>query len=42
MSIGEFHGALRVVMIKCNSKDENQHWEFSFYNKAGLPYQKIV
>ena len=42
MSVADIQGAFRVKMIKCNSKDENQHWEFTFYNKAGLSYDKIV
>ena len=42
MSVADIQGAFRVKMIKCNAKDENQHWEFTFYNKAGLSYDKIV
>ena len=42
MSVGKINGVLRVKMIRCNSKDVNQHWKFSFYDKTGLPYQKIV
>ena len=42
MSIGKINGVLRVKMTKCNSKDVNQHWKFSFYNKTGLSYHEVV
>ena len=42
MSVDKINGVLRVKMTKCNSKDENQHWKFSFYNKTGLSYHEIV
>ena len=42
MSVAHVNEAFRAKMIKCNADDVNQHWEFTFYQKSGLTYDKIV
>lgn len=42
MSIAQLGSTYRLKMVKCNAADTNQHWNFTFYRKSGLTYDKIV
>lgn len=42
LTVGQHGGAYRGLMMKCDSGNENQHWQFTFYKKAGLKYDQIV
>ena len=35
-------GVFRAKLVKCDSKDENQHWDLTFYKKSGLKMNQIV
>lgn len=42
MALAQVNGVFRIQMTKCDAKDSNQIWNFTFYSKTGLPYNKVV
>ena len=42
VSVAEINGSFRAKVVKCDTKDEKQLWDITFYKKSGLKFNELV
>jgi hypothetical protein len=42
LTVASHENEMRAKLVKCDTEDENQHWDFTFFKKSGLSYDKVV